>query len=89
MTYKRIPLMIDVIFTREGNMMPRTLIFDEKRFEISKVIKKRRFCPKEVPCVAPIEYTVMIEGVEKKIYFEPDTFMWFSVKKEDRGATRS
>ncbi len=80
MRYERIPLMVDVIFTEEGNMMPRVLILGERRFEIRKVIRKRRYCPKEVPCVAPIEYTVMIDNIEKKIYFEPDTFMWFSVK---------
>lgn len=80
MKYERIPLMIDVIFTKEGNMMPRTLIFDDQRFEIRKVVKKRRFCPKEVACIAPIEYTIMIDNIEKKIYFEPDTFMWFSIK---------
>ena len=77
--------MIDVIFTKEGDMMPKTLIFDEKRFDIRKVVGKRRYCPKEVPCVAPIEYTIMIDNIEKKIYFEPDTFMWFSVKSENRG----
>ena len=44
MKYERIPLMVDVIFTREGNMMPKTLIFDDQRFDIRKVVKKRRFC---------------------------------------------
>lgn len=83
MKYQRIPLMIDVIFTKEGDMMPKTLIFDEKRFDIRKVLGKRRYCPKEVPCVAPIEYTIMIDNIEKKIYFEPDTFMWFSVKSAE------
>lgn len=81
MKYERIPLMVDVIFTKEGNMMPKTLIFDEQRYEIRKVVKKRRFCPKEVACIAPIEYTIMIDNIEKKIYFEPDTFMWFSIRK--------
>ena len=83
MKYQRIPLMVDVIFTKEGNMMPKTLIFDEKRFDIRKVVGKRRYCPKEVPCVAPIEYTIMIDNIEKKIYFEPDTFMWFSIKSTE------
>ncbi len=83
MRYERIPLMVDVIFTKEGNMMPKTLIFDEKRFDIRKVVKKRRYCPKEVPCIAPIEYTIMVDNIEKKIYFEPDTFMWFSVKSTE------
>ena len=83
MRYQRIPLMVDVIFTKEGNMMPKTLIFDEQRFDIRKVVKKRRYCPMEVPCIAPIEYTIMIDNIEKKIYFEPDTFMWFSVKSAE------
>ena len=83
MKYERRPLMVDVIFTPEGNMMPRVLILGERRFEIRKVIKKRRFHPKEVACIASIEYTVMIDNIEKKIYFEPDTFMWFSVKSAE------
>jgi hypothetical protein len=65
-------------------MMPKTLIFDEKRFDIRKVVKKSRYRPKEVPCIAPIEYTIMVDNIEKKIYFESDTFMWFSVKSADR-----
>ena len=80
MTYQRIPLKVDVIFTEDGNMMPRTLILGERRFDIRRVVKRRPYCPKEVACIAPIEYTVIIDNIEKKIYFEPDTFMWFSVK---------
>lgn len=80
MKYERIPLKVDVLFTEEGEMKPRKLVFDSKVYEIQKIIRVKRFCPKTVPCIAPIEYTVQIDNVEKKIYFEGETNKWFSVK---------
>jgi len=85
MKYERIPLIVDVIFLQDGTMKPRKIMHNEQVFDIKKVIRVKRHAPTTVPCVAPMEYTVQIDGVEKKIYFEPDTFMWFSVKLGDRG----
>ena len=81
MKYERIPLIVDVIFMADGTMKPRKIMYNEQIFDIKKVVRRKRYAPKEVPCIAPIEYTVIIEEAEKKIYFEPDTYKWFSVKE--------
>ena len=81
MKYERIPLIVDVIFMHDGTMKPRKLMYGEQVFDIKKVIRVKRYAPSVVPCIAPIEYTVLIDNIEKKIYFEKETFMWFSVKQ--------
>ena len=78
---ERIPLAVDVLFMPDGKMKPRKLVYNEQIFDIKKVIKIKKYAPSVVPCIAPIEYTVLIDNTEKKIYFEPETFMWFSVKQ--------
>ena len=83
MKYERIPLKVDVLFTEEGVMKPRKLVFDSKVYEIQKIIRVKRYCPTTVPCIAPIEYTVQIDNIEKKIYFESESNKWFSVKAKD------
>lgn len=81
MKYERIPLIVDVLFMEDGTMKPRRLIHNGQVFEIKRVVRKKRYCPSVVPCIAPIEYTLLIDNIEKKIYFEPETNKWFSVKK--------
>ncbi len=81
MKYERIPLVVDVIFMQDGTMKPRKLMYNEQVFDIKRVIRVKRHAPSVVPCIAPIEYTVLIDNIEKKIYFEKETFMWFSVKQ--------
>lgn len=84
MMYKRIPLAVDAIFTSDGKIKPRKIILDEGIFTVDRVISIKARCPQVVSSVAPLEYTVMIEGCEKKIYFEPHSNTWFSVKKYER-----
>ena len=81
MKYERIPLIVDVVFAKDGTMKPRKIMYNEQIFDIKRIIRVKRYAPKTVPCIAPIEYTVQIENSEKKIYFEKETFMWFSVKE--------
>lgn len=79
--YKRIPLTVDAVFLTDGTIKPRKIILKEGVYSIDKVLNIKRFCPQTVPCVAPIEYTALVEGIEKKIYFEPHSNMWFSIKE--------
>ena len=79
--YKRVPLTVDALFMTDGSFKPLKIYFDGAVFEITKVLSKRRCCPREVGCIAPIEYTVLIERQVKRIYYESDTNMWFSVKE--------
>lgn len=83
MKYERIPLIVDVLFMEDGTMKPRRLIHNGQIYGIKRTVRKKRYCPSVVPCIAPIEYTVLIENVEKKIYFEPETGKWFSVKARE------
>lgn len=82
--YKRIPLTIDALFLADGTIKPRKIILKEGVFSIDRVFSVKNYCPRVVPCVAPLEYTVLVEGNEKKIYFEPHSNMWFSVKAYEK-----
>ena len=79
--FMRIPLTVGVIYSKSGEALPRTVIFEGERFVIDKILFSKKKSPLVVPCIAPIEYTVLIDGREKKIYFEKDTGKWFSVFK--------
>ena len=79
--YKRVPLNVDALFLSNGTIKPRKIILNDGIFNIDRVLSYKNYCPQVVPCVAPIEYSVIVEGSEKKIYYEPHSNMWFSVKK--------
>ena len=81
MEYKRMPLTVDVTFDKNGVIRPKRIVFLEESFDITKVLSVRRYCPTQVSCIAPIEYTIIVENHERKIYYEPDTQKWFSVKQ--------
>lgn len=81
MKYVRIPLAVGVIYSSDGNFKPKTISVGGQVFSIDKVLYKKNYCPKSVPAIAPIEFTVMVEGETKKIYFEKDCGKWFSVKR--------
>lgn len=80
--YVRVPLTVEALFLTDGTFKPLKLFFKDNTFEITRVIKKRKYCPQVVRCIAPIEYTVIIDSQERKIYYEPDTNTWFSVKEK-------
>ena len=79
--FLRIPLSVGVIYSKSGRVLPRTVIFEGERFPIDKILFQKKKNPLVVPCIAPLEFTVLIGGQEKKIYFEKDTGKWFSVLK--------
>lgn len=80
-SYERIPLSVYAVFDTDGRIIPKALIHNDMRFEISRIKDLRRHTPGVVRAVAPVEYTVIVEGREKKIYYEADTNTWFSVKE--------
>lgn len=82
MEYVRMPLGVEARFYSDGTVIPRTLRFAAKKYEIDRIISRRPHNPGTVSCVAPIEYVVVIEGTVKHIYFEPETCQWFSVKEQ-------
>ena len=79
--YQRIPLAMEVLFSSSGKLIPQKLHFENKTYEIEKILSVRHHSPQVVPCIAPLEYIVSIEGIHKKIYYEADTASWFSIKE--------
>ena len=79
--YRKIPLGVTAVFMPDGELTPKGLTYEDSTFQIDKVISKIPRAPRVVKAVAPIEYTVMIRGREKKIYYEADTNTWFSVRE--------
>lgn len=81
MQYAKLPLSVEARFFTSGLIYPRKLHFAAKQYTIDRVISQRPHNPGTVSCITPIEYVVMIEGQTKKIYFEPETHQWFSIKE--------
>ena len=80
-TYTRGPLEVEVIFGANGRLRPVRVHFGGREFCVERIICERHHCPQVVACVAPLEYTLQIDGVHKKIYYEKDTGKWFSVRE--------
>ena len=57
--FKKIPLVVDAVFLTSGKIKPRKIILREGVYEITRVISVKKRCPLVVPCVAPLEYTVI------------------------------
>ncbi|MBR2370838.1 MAG: hypothetical protein IKA82_02335 [Clostridia bacterium] len=83
MTYERIPLAVQVVIRRDGSIVPQKVMFEKTPYHITSIVSVKRFCPRIVPCIAPVEYTVVINGILKRIYYESDTNKWFSVKERN------
>ena len=82
--YQRFPLNVDVIFLADGTIKPQKIILKEGTYKIDKVVSSKNYCPLVVPCVSPVEYTVIVEGSQKKIYYEPHSSKWFSVRRYEK-----
>lgn len=89
MKYKRIPLAVGVVYSADGNFKPKTISVNGEKFLIDRVLYKKNYCPKSVMAIAPIEFTVIVAGEIKKIYFEQDTGKWFSVKRVKKNEGQS
>lgn len=79
--FTRTPLSVGVVYRADGKILPVVIIYDDKKFQIDKIIDSKKRAPKAVGSISPIEFTVLVAGETKKIYFEEDTGKWFSVKE--------
>jgi len=79
--YERIDIQVEGIFGRDGSVRPEAVIFEDKRYPITRIKSCNLRWSAGVPCIAPVEYRVVIDGVEKSIYYERETNKWFSVKE--------
>ena len=66
-TYIRVPLTVEALFSTDGRLRPLKLHVGDETFEVDRVISVRNHCPHTVPCIAPVEYTVQVAGVHKKL----------------------
>jgi len=80
-TYQRMPVAVEAVFQPDGSFKPKKLFFKDNTFEITRILRTRRYCPRTVRAIATWEYTVVIDSQERQIYYEPDTNQWFSVKE--------
>ena len=85
--YTRKPLSVGVVYRHDGKVFPVVVICDGEKFQIDRILDQKKHAPITVGALAPIEFTVLVSGEEKKTYFEKDTGKWFSVKeaKENEG----
>ncbi len=83
-TYTRVPLAVDARFTAGGQIEPVAVYFGAMKYPVLRILSARHHCPHTVPCIAPIEYTVLIENIHKNIYYEADTALWFSIREEQK-----
>ena len=79
--YKRINLDVDVRFKSDGTLIPQKITYKARQYPVSRIIGQRPFVPKEVRCKVPLEFTTIIRGKEKKLYYEYSTNTWFSIKQ--------
>ena len=79
--YKRINLDVDVRFKSDGTLIPQKITYKARQYPVSRIIGQRPFIPKEVRCKEPLEYSTIIRGREKKLYYEYSTNTWFSIKE--------
>nr|MBQ4172589.1 hypothetical protein [Ruminococcus sp.] len=78
--YKRINLDVDVKFKSDGTLIPQKITYKAKQYPVTRIVGQRPFIPREVKCKEPIEFTAIIKGKEKKLYYEYSTNTWFSIK---------
>ncbi len=82
--FTRMPLSVGVVYRQDGKILPVLIICEGGKFQIDKILDQKKHAPLAVGSIAPIEFTVLVAGETKKIYFEEDTGKWFSVKETRR-----
>ena len=77
MTYQKVNVEVAVNFLKEGGMRPMWIIWgDGRKFFIDR-IKFIDRASARVGSVLPVRYTCIVEGREKRLYYEPDNMRWF------------
>ena len=86
----RIPIEVLALMRADGSVIPRAVLVKGEKFEITRILGISSQYPCGVPCISPIEFSVVINSIEKKIYYERSSGTWFSVgvSKEGQGRER-
>ena len=73
-------LSVEARFSDDGQLSPLRILADDRIFTVDRIVSLRKRAPEGVASVAPVEYTVIVEGILKRLYYEPDSGVWFSVR---------
>lgn len=73
-------LSVEARFSEEGKIIPLRILTGDRVFDVTRVSACRKRAPEDVASVAPVEYTVIVDGILKRLYYEPDSNVWFSVR---------
>lgn len=73
-------LSVEARFSEDGRMTPLRILAGDRVFAVDRISGCRKRAPEGVASVAPVEYTVIVEGILKQLYYEPDSNVWFSVR---------
>lgn len=77
MELKKVNVETVVRFGREGGLRPLWIIWEDgRKYEVDRVKRVER-APSEAGSVLPVRYTCIVEGKEKRLFFEPDRMAWF------------
>ena len=80
-TVCRVPLAVEARLSPDGRLTPIRVFCGEGTYEIDRVLAVRRHRPPGIACIAPLEYSVVISGIEKCLYYEAESGTWFSVRR--------
>ena len=80
----RVPITVEVIIDKTGAMIPRRVIMEYDSYRVDKYLGKKPHCPYCIPVNGSTDqYSVVIAGYRKNLYYEPRTNKWFSVLNEE------
>jgi len=83
-SYERLSLEVEAVFLTNGDIRPKALFCNGLKFDINKIVGIRTYTPRQVACFLPIQYTILVAGKCKEIYFEAKSNTWFSVKERNQ-----
>ena len=68
---------VAVNFLKEGGMRPMWIIWEDGRKFFIDRIKLIERASARVGSVLPVRYLCVVEGREKRLYYEPENMRWF------------
>ena len=81
MKHQKIRVGVEARFLTDGTLIPKTVFLGDQKFEITRAFNRGTQHPREVSCIAPTKYIIIVCSQMKYLYFEPSTMEWFTVKE--------
>lgn len=77
MVYEKVYVSVIVKFLSDGGMRPLEIVWTDGRRYVIDRVKYISNAPTHVSTVTAKRYTVMVNGVEKYLFFEDNNERWF------------